>query len=175
MVPHSAQARVGVLELGQLDLELGLVGGRAAGEDVQDQLRAVHDLPQRFLLKVADLARGKVVVEDDRRGLKLLAQGLELGDLPLAHVGGAYGLLEPLGDLADDLGPGLFGQGAQLAEGVVGGVGVQWAGPPVSLEGLGEPNRREDRAFSGDFDCGAFFGQARIVGGGAATSGPLRT
>ena len=38
VVPHGAQTRVGVLELGELDLELGLVRGRAAGEDVQNQL-----------------------------------------------------------------------------------------------------------------------------------------
>ena len=38
------EPRVGVLHLGELDLELGLVGLGAGGEDVEDQLGAVEDL-----------------------------------------------------------------------------------------------------------------------------------
>jgi hypothetical protein len=40
--PHSGQAGQQVLELRQLDLELGLLAARARGEDVEDDLGAVH-------------------------------------------------------------------------------------------------------------------------------------
>jgi hypothetical protein len=43
VAPHAGEARVGVFHLRELDLELGLVGLGAGGEDVEDQLGAVED------------------------------------------------------------------------------------------------------------------------------------
>ena len=40
--PHPGQSRQHVLQLRQLDLELGFVAPGAGGEDVEDELGAVH-------------------------------------------------------------------------------------------------------------------------------------
>ena len=61
--PHAPQPRRGVLQLGDLDLQLGLPGLGPAGEDVQDQLAAVEHPRLDALLEVADLRRREVVVE----------------------------------------------------------------------------------------------------------------
>ena len=55
--PHLPQARQGVFELGQLDLQPGLDGAGAGGEDVEDQLAAVEHLDLGGLFQVADLRR----------------------------------------------------------------------------------------------------------------------
>src|SRR5262249_56767226 len=66
--PHLAQARQGVFQLRQLDLQAGLDGAGAGGEYVEDQLAAVEDLAVGGLLQVADLTGAEVVVEDDDVG-----------------------------------------------------------------------------------------------------------
>ncbi len=83
VAPHAGEAGVGVLHLGQLDLELGFAGLGAGGEDVEDQFGAVEDLDPLHggaggffvddLFQRADLAGGKIVVEDD--DVRLLGDG----------------------------------------------------------------------------------------------------
>ena len=51
--PETGQTRQPVFELGQLDLEAPLVRRRAAGEDIEDQRRAVDDLDVERALEVA--------------------------------------------------------------------------------------------------------------------------
>ena len=82
--PHAGQARQRVLELRQLDLQPRFARARAAREDVEDQLRAVHHLDAERLLEIAHLRRREVVVEDGHVGLALLGQRLQLFDLALA-------------------------------------------------------------------------------------------
>ena len=53
--PHAAQSGGGVFELGELDLQTGLGGSGARGEDVQNQLAAVEDFASGDLLDLADL------------------------------------------------------------------------------------------------------------------------
>ena len=137
----------GVFELGELDLDLGLVRGGAGGEDVEDEFGAVDDLALDDLLDVGDLAGGEIVVEDDHARIEGFAEGAELFDLAGAHVGRGGALGGPLLHLADDDCAGLLGQGAELAEGIDSVVG-----------GVGEPDGGEHGSLRLDFDGGAFFG-----------------
>ena len=59
-----AQARQGVLELRQLDLEPALGAGRVLGEDVEDQLGAVDDPRRERVLEGALLGRIELVVDN---------------------------------------------------------------------------------------------------------------
>ena len=125
--PHPGQPRIGVFELGQFDLELGLAGLGAGGEDVQDQFAAVDDLGLDDLFEFADLAGRQVVVEDDDVGLVLDDAVPKLFGLAAADVGGGVNLAEFLLEPADDDRPGRLGQGRQLGQivrptGLVGGL-----------------------------------------------------
>ena len=104
--PHLAQARQGVLELGQFHLEAGLGGAGAGGEDVEDQLAAVEDLDLGRFFQVADLRRRQVVVEEDDVGVGGRGLLLEFLDLALADVAGGVDLHAPLAEAADDEGAG---------------------------------------------------------------------
>jgi hypothetical protein len=79
--PEPAQARQDVLVLGELDLELGLLGAGAAGEDVEDERRAVHDLAADLALEVALLRRRELLVEHDGVGALGLAHEPKVLDL----------------------------------------------------------------------------------------------
>lgn len=153
VVPHGAEAREGVLELGELDLELGFVAGGAAGEDVEDQFTAVDDFAPRDFFDGGELLGGEVVVEDDGGGVDGVAKGFEFVDFTLAHVGAGDGALHVLGELADDCGAGLFGEGAEFAEGV-----------GFVEDGIGEAHGGEDGAFGLQLNVGAFFGCWHGVG-----------
>src|SRR5690606_2098766 len=76
--PQYAQARRRVLELGQLDLELGLAGAGAAGKDIEDELAAVEHPAAHDLLELANLRRAELVVEHNQVGLVAAHQ---LGDV----------------------------------------------------------------------------------------------
>ena len=63
-VPGSGQTRQQVLELGELDLPLAFPRARPAGEDVEDQLRAIDHLPLESILELAELPRRQLVIDD---------------------------------------------------------------------------------------------------------------
>ena len=63
--PGADQTRQQIFELGELHLQLAFPRARAAGEDVEDQLRAIDDLALDLLLDLPQLGRGQLVVEDD--------------------------------------------------------------------------------------------------------------
>ena len=88
VLPQAGEARQHVLELGELDLEAGLAGARAARKDVEDQLGAVDDLDPDQLLEIPHLGGGEVVVEDDHVGVGLADPALELLELAAADEGG---------------------------------------------------------------------------------------
>ena len=67
VIPHGAEPWIGVLQLGDLDLQAGSVGRRSTREDVQNQLAAVDDLDRHRLLQIANL-RGRQIVVKDRDG-----------------------------------------------------------------------------------------------------------
>ena len=64
----AAQPREEVVELGELDLRLALLGPGVLGEDVQDQRGAVDHLDLEPLLQVAQLAGRELAVADDGVG-----------------------------------------------------------------------------------------------------------
>ena len=67
--PHPLQPRHRVFQLGQFDRQPGLGGLGAAGEDVEDQLRAIEHLQADGFLQVARLAGAEIVVEDHQIGV----------------------------------------------------------------------------------------------------------
>ena len=131
--PHPLQPGHGVLELGQLDLEVGLVGARMGGEDVEDHLGAVDDLDVEGSLEVARLGGAQVVVEDDDVGLVSLDQLLQLLDLARADVGGDVDLLPLLEHGAGHVKAGRLGQARESRPG----------GRHGSCRGRGGSPRRE--------------------------------
>ena len=70
----AGQARQQVIQLRQFHLQAAFPGARAAGEDVEDELRAVDDAARQLLLQIALLGGREVVVEDDQAGIQRLAQ-----------------------------------------------------------------------------------------------------
>ena len=66
----SGEPREKVVELRELHLKLAFAGARAAGEDVQDELRAVQHFAREGFVEVAELGRRQVAVEQNRVGLE---------------------------------------------------------------------------------------------------------
>ena len=66
----AGQPRQQVVQLRQLHLQLAFARAGAAGEDIEDQLRAVEDLDIERLLQIALLGGRQFAVEDDRRWLR---------------------------------------------------------------------------------------------------------
>ena len=110
------------------------------GEDVEDHLAAVEHLHADRLFQVPHLGRGQVVVEDDHVGVGRLDQLGELVDLAGADVGGEVDVVALLGELADDLGAGGFGQAADFVARIV----VDRPRP------VGQGDRDEDRLLAAD-------------------------
>jgi hypothetical protein len=74
----AGQPRQHVLKLRQLHLQLPLAGARVAGKNVQNQLRAVQHAAGKRRLKIAQLRRRQVVVEEHQIGLH---RGRDAGNL----------------------------------------------------------------------------------------------
>ncbi len=117
--PHAGEAREEVLKLGELDLKAALAGVSALGEDIEDELGAVEDLAGGEFFQVAPLGGGELVIEDDRGDLLDAALLGDVLGLALADIEGGGGLVEFLGDGADDIGAGGGGQLGELEEGVL--------------------------------------------------------
>ena len=84
MVPHRPKTRIGVLELRNLDLQLGGMGRGTSSEDVENEFASIDDLAGRLAFDVPDLSRCQVVVEDHEGGLDHLDQMRQLLQLALA-------------------------------------------------------------------------------------------
>src|SRR5690606_9514022 len=137
--PLPGEARLEVVELGELDLRLGDGGLGAAREDVEDEPGAVHELAAERLFEVAELDRREVLVEDDDVGAAAVYELFQLLDLPLADVGGGVELRERLRDAVGDGGPGGEGELFELVESVI----------EVGLRGVGREDADEEGAFAG--------------------------
>ena len=85
--PGADEARALVFEPGELDLQTAFASAGPAGEDLEDQARAVHDLHLQRLFEIALLDRGKLVVEHGDVDVLDLADRGELLDLALAEQG----------------------------------------------------------------------------------------
>ena len=114
--PHPLQARHLVFQLGQLDRQAGLVRLGPAGEDVENQLRAVEDLQPGGFLKVPRLAGAEIVVEDDHVGHFGVSQGGQLLHLSLAQIGCRVRGFAALGQLAYDVRAGGLGKTFQFLQ-----------------------------------------------------------
>jgi len=141
--PHPGQARQQVLELRQLDLQLGLLGLGARREDVQDQLRPVHDAAVQLLLEVLALRGRQLVVEHEEGRLRGGHLDPEFLQLALAEVLPRVGGVDALDEASDDLRAGRVGEARQLLEVLLGvhGVGRAAAGradEEGALDGLGD-------------------------------------
>jgi hypothetical protein len=79
------QSREQVLELRELDLDLAFVRAGAAGEDVEDELRAVDDLSPRWIPRSSRLRRREVLVDDDVVGLKSRGEDDQVFEAASAH------------------------------------------------------------------------------------------
>ena len=103
--------------LGQVNLQLTLVGAGMASEHIEDQCSAVNDLDLQGCFQVALLSGGQFVVEDYNVGLEIIYRLGQLPEFPFSDVGGGKPV-GPLGNPAHHLRPGGTGQVGQLAEGV---------------------------------------------------------
>ena len=72
---RAGQPRQQVFQLRQLDLQLAFAGPRPPREDVENQLRAIDDLPADRLFDLPQLRRRQLVVEDDDVDVGLGARG----------------------------------------------------------------------------------------------------
>ena len=72
MLPHGAQARRGVLQLRNLNLQLRLARGGAVGEDVQNKFAAIDHLATQRLFQPLQLTRRKIVVKNHNARFELL-------------------------------------------------------------------------------------------------------
>src|SRR5271165_291391 len=70
-----------VFQLRELNLKLAFTGSCMAGEDVEDELRAVDDADFQSALKIALLRRRKLVVEDRQLAVSGCEGALQLLDL----------------------------------------------------------------------------------------------
>ena len=124
-----------VVQLGELDLRLALLGPGVLGEDVQDQRGPVDDLDPQPLLQVAQLAGGQLAVTDD--GVR--AGGLDdldqLLDLAGADVGRAVRVAAALHQRVEHDRPGRLGEPGQLGHRRLG-VGGGAAGPDADQDDL---------------------------------------
>jgi hypothetical protein len=114
--PHALQSWQHVLELRQLHLHLRLAAAGARGEDVEDQLGAVHDARLQRVLQVLALRRRQFLVEDDEGRAQLRGQLPQFGDLALADVVLRVRRVEPLLQRAHHLRAGRVRQPLQLLQ-----------------------------------------------------------
>ena len=84
VLPHGAQARRGVLQLRNLNLQLRLARGGAIGEDVQNKFTAINHLATQRLLESLQLTRRKIVVKNHNTRLELLHHEAKLLHFALA-------------------------------------------------------------------------------------------
>ncbi len=181
VIPHPGEAGEGVLHAGELDLEAGLFGAGAHGEDIEDDFLAIDDADAGVCFPGALLAGGELVIEDDGVAAEVLGFGDEFlafsGAGEIAFVGVAD---EGEGAAADADAEGFYECGEFIEEGggffsvVAGEVGADEKG---ALDHLGffadvEHNRGRGKGKKGGLlgTMGGKYGVAlRKVGRGASS------
>ena len=104
--PHSRQTGEHVFQLREFHLHFRLGRPRPRGEDVKDELGAIHYALPRRVFDVFPLRRCELVVEDHERRIRLLDQRAELFDLPFSEIGRGVRAVDLLGDASDYDGAG---------------------------------------------------------------------
>ena len=105
-----------VFELREFDLELAFAGAGMAGEDVEDELRAVDDAAGEFCFKVAQLRRGEIVVEEDEVRIGGGDDAFDLFELTASDKCCRIGSWTALNQGCGNLGTGGAGELFELAE-----------------------------------------------------------
>ena len=104
--------------MSQFHLKLALSRSRAPGEDVEDELRAIHDLAIEPLAELAQLGWRQLVVEDDDIGVCFRGRLREHVNFAAAEKGGGIGPGPFLQDAKDHAGARSVRQAAELFEGM---------------------------------------------------------
>jgi hypothetical protein len=104
------------LKLRQFDLHLGLAGASTRSEDVEDELRTIHDTNTDVILEGFALRRCELVVEDHEIRLGAGHAFPKLFDLALSDVEAWMWGIDPLTDDVHDLTTCRVGQPGQLLE-----------------------------------------------------------
>jgi hypothetical protein len=112
--PH--QPRTLVLEPGQLDLQLAFARAGAAGEDLQDQARAVDDLALPGPLQIALLDGRQRVVHHHHVGVQRIGQIAEFSHLARPEQCRGHELAQGRDLAADDLEVKRFGEAGRLLQ-----------------------------------------------------------
>ena len=119
----ATQPRQQVVQLGEFDLRLALLGAGVLGEDVQDQRGAVDHLDLQLLLQVAQLAGRQLAVADHRVGAGAVDQFGQLDDLARADVGRRVGAVAALDHRVQHHRAGGLGEPGELGHRLLGFVG----------------------------------------------------
>jgi len=144
MRPAADQARRGVLELGELDLQLAFVGARALGEDVEDEPRARQHAGLEQTLEIALLRRGEVVIEDHQLRRSIGHERAQRLGLPPPEEQARARLRACRAKPPDDLGAGgprQLGKLLHVAVGLLGEVHVHQDGAIAAFRAFEQPVR----------------------------------
>ena len=118
-LPQPAQARLQILKLRQLHLQLRLPGACSALKDLKDQTGPVRYRNLQQLLQVPDLGRRKRIIEDHAGYFHILRKLRDLTRLSLMHIQSLVRLLQLLRHRADTLHQTRPGKLLQLLHGSV--------------------------------------------------------
>jgi hypothetical protein len=110
-----------VFELSELNLKLAFAGSSVAGEDVEDELRAVEDAARQSRLEVAQLCGREVVIEENKIGVGGGGDAGDLFHLAGTDKGGGIGLGPALQDFRGDGAAGTDQQLAKFSKRLFGG------------------------------------------------------
>ena len=110
----ATQPRHQVVQLGEFDLGLALLGAGVLGENVQDQRGPIDDLDPQLLLQVAQLAGRQLAVTNDCVGPGGLDDLDQLGYLAGSDVGSAVGVATTLDDCIQHDRSGGLGQPSEF-------------------------------------------------------------
>ncbi len=106
----AGKPRQQVIELRQFHLELSFTGAGSRGEDVEDDLGAVHYAHVERFFEVAQLRRRKLLIEDDEVGFKAFHHAGEFGYFAGTDERGGVEGGAVLDEPVDDLGTGGGGE-----------------------------------------------------------------
>ena len=115
--PHAGKTGKKVLVLRQFHLGAGIGSLRPGGEDVEDEVGTVENLPSQLAFDVAQLSGGEFVVEDHYVHLRTVGEvGLDLLQFSGTDERAGVGRVELLPEALDHPGSGRLGEELQLVE-----------------------------------------------------------
>jgi len=110
----SRKPRQHVVELGQFNLQPALTCSRPAGEDIENELRAVDDLDLQLFFQIALLRRRQILIENDYRRAGRGDGSRQLANLSRSDERGGLDLVACLDVTLGDAGPDARGEFGQL-------------------------------------------------------------